>query len=183
MFQNNWLGSGRPIVQPQLHRISNERRCGICRCHTHWWRILWHIRGWGIRFGRFLSEWRRSSAVWMFYMDHSIQFDSQRCALNSFYKTQSISLKLILGVDLCSHKRSVAYWSESVGNMNDTMAFYAKKRSSNDNNSTSNFDTDVVVMGIGCPATASGRYYLNTESYPPYALGMNGIDGIQWLPA
>lgn len=87
----------------------------------------------------------------------------------------------ILNADLCSHKRSVAYWCESVRNKNKTLPFYAKKRSSNDDTRDSivNQEADVVLMGIGCPPTATGKYFLITDSNPPYSLGMNGIDGVQ----
>lgn len=57
------------------------------------------------------------------------------------------------------------------------MSFYARKRSSNDIPIAVN-EPDLVVMGIGCPSTANGSYYLNTDSNPPYSLGMNGTDGI-----
>lgn len=88
---------------------------------------------------------------------------------------------LVLYADLCSHKRSVAYWCESVSSRNETMVFYARKSSSNNNthNSIVSQETDVVLMGIGCPPTASGKYFLTTGSNPPYSLGMNGIDGME----
>lgn len=87
-----------------------------------------------------------------------------------FRKIQSIFLTN--SIDLCHHKRSVSYWCESL-NTNETMAFYAKKRLPNN-------ETDIVVMGIGCSATANGSYYLITDSNPPYSLGMNGTD-CSWI--
>lgn len=78
----------------------------------------------------------------------------------------------MIDADLCSHKRSVAYWCESIVNTNKSMAFYAKKRSS---------DGDFVSMGIDCSLTANGSYYLKTDSNPPYSLGMKGIDGIDGI--
>lgn len=95
-----------------------------------------------------------------------------------FHGTKSIFYDFIFGVDLCSHKRSVAYWCESVRNRNTTAAFYGEKRWSNNDtrNSILDQEADVVRMGIECPPTATGRYFLNTNSNSPYSLGMNEID-------
>lgn len=74
----------------------------------------------------------------------------------------------------------MAYWCESIESKNRTLAFYAKKRLSNDdddNNLIAKFEADVVLMGIDCPPSANGSYYLTTDSNSPYSRGMNGIDG------
>lgn len=34
---------------------------------------------------------------------------------------------------------------------------------------------EIVKMGIDCPMTARGKYYLQTNSSAPYALGMEGV--------
>lgn len=36
-------------------------------------------------------------------------------------------------------------------------------------------EEDIVNMGIDCPATARGKYYLQTNSSAPYSLGTNGL--------
>lgn len=94
-----------------------------------------------------------------------------------FHGTGSIFYGFIPGADLCSHKRSVAYWCESVRSSNKTLAFYAKKIWSNNDtrNSIVDQEADVVRMGIECLPTATGRYFLNTNSNAPYSLGINGI--------
>lgn len=73
--------------------------------------------------------------------------------------------------ELCGHQRSVYYWAESVTSEERSTFFAAAPRTWFD-------DTDkgtLVNMGIDCPTTARGKYFLQTNSQAPYSLGESGI--------
>lgn len=78
-------------------------------------------------------------------------------------------------IDPCSHVRPVLYFIESVRNTAEPkrLDFYAAKRYFNGTMSAN--ETDIVRMGINCPTTARGSYYLATDAKSPFSIGINGI--------
>ncbi|XP_055917530.1 pancreatic triacylglycerol lipase-like [Eupeodes corollae] len=80
--------------------------------------------------------------------------------------------------DLCSHHRSWRFWAESVADVNDSspkflgfpsgtyLQFLAAGKG--------NLKNKPVEMGINCPMSARGNYYLKTNSQSPFARGMDG---------
>lgn len=73
--------------------------------------------------------------------------------------------------DTCSHKRPLQYFVESVRNFNNATEFWAMKKHLN-----GTWDPkDLMPMGINCPSTARGNYYLRTAAESPFSLGMDGI--------
>lgn len=80
----------------------------------------------------------------------------------------------------CSHNRAVDFWVESVVN---NKSFYAVgvEKSSGWTNGWDDFKhheidkNNIVLMGISCPETADGRYYLQTNKASPFGRGMGGI--------
>lgn len=75
----------------------------------------------------------------------------------------------------CSHARALYFYTESVKSAPNT-AFTAVGAASWSSFMAHNVNSsNVVNMGIDCPMTASGNYYLQTNSQPSYSLGSNGI--------
>lgn len=84
--------------------------------------------------------------------------------------------------DFCSHRRSVDYWAESVINENNFQAIALSNEVSYNFLSWGRFkanaDLDydnVVPMGIACPVTAEGDYYLQTNGTSPFGRSEDGI--------
>lgn len=72
--------------------------------------------------------------------------------------------------DLCSHQRSVFYYAESVESEPNSTFFAVAPKTW-----FSSDEGDIVNMGIDCPMTARGKYFLQTNSTAPYSLGLEGI--------
>ncbi|XP_055838377.1 pancreatic triacylglycerol lipase-like [Episyrphus balteatus] len=80
--------------------------------------------------------------------------------------------------DLCSHQRSWRFWAESVANSNEDkpkfLGFPSRSYLQFLTAGKANLKNKPVEMGINCPISASGNYYLKTNSQPPFARGMDG---------
>lgn len=83
------------------------------------------------------------------------------------------NVSFIRTTDACSHSRPVQFFNESIHNTLDASDFYATKIHLDGTFSTNM--ADIVPMGINCPPTARGNYYLRTDSKSPFSIGMNGI--------
>ncbi|XP_046743815.1 phospholipase A1-like [Diprion similis] len=74
--------------------------------------------------------------------------------------------------EVCSHLRACFYYAESVRN---ETAFIGRACDSNSAFKEGSCDSnDVVVMGYATPTTATGAYYLETNSDTPYGRGEEG---------
>ncbi|XP_015516102.1 phospholipase A1 VesT1.02 [Neodiprion lecontei] len=74
--------------------------------------------------------------------------------------------------EVCSHLRACFYYAESVRN---ETAFIGRACDSNSAFEEGSCDSnDTVVMGYATPTTASGAYYLETNSDTPYGRGEEG---------
>ncbi|XP_055839739.1 pancreatic triacylglycerol lipase-like [Episyrphus balteatus] len=70
---------------------------------------------------------------------------------------------------VCSHQRSWRFWAESVENVNGTnQTFLALSLFSRPG-------TEPIEMGINCPITTKGSYFLTTNSEYPFAKGEDGL--------
>lgn len=80
--------------------------------------------------------------------------------------------------DFCSHRRSWAYYAESVRSVKQKTFNCVKCKSWNDfkNNScekvSDNFD---AFMGIDADPRMSGDYFLQTNADEPFNRGVNGL--------
>ncbi|KAG5669190.1 hypothetical protein PVAND_017084 [Polypedilum vanderplanki] len=78
---------------------------------------------------------------------------------------------------VCSHHRSWRYWAESVASKDGEQNFPAVKCTSWSDFKTGRCDEDnFTYMGIACPTTVVGDYYLETNKAGPYAKGTAGMD-------
>lgn len=95
------------------------------------------------------------------------------------YRVFIFGLNLFTGGS-CSHNRAIDFFVESVLN---NRSFYAVgvKESNGWTSGWKEFkdheidEENIVLMGIACPETADGRYYLQTNKASPFGRGMNGI--------
>lgn len=85
--------------------------------------------------------------------------------------------------DFCSHRRSVDFWAESVADDRSFDAIALRNSPSLlslpswSKFKTNNFfdEGNTVRMGIACPATARGKYYLQTNREAPFGRSSSGI--------
>lgn len=78
--------------------------------------------------------------------------------------------------DFCSHQKSVYYYAKSVSLSHGAFPFYAVSTNSWQyfiNHVNINYK-NTVKMGIDCPPTARGKYYLQTTDLPQMSLGNYG---------
>ncbi|XP_055917532.1 phospholipase A1 member A-like isoform X2 [Eupeodes corollae] len=80
--------------------------------------------------------------------------------------------------DICGHRRSWDLWAESVANVNNTSPKFLGFPSLTYQEfvwaGDGNLKNKPVEMGINCPMSARGDYYLKTNSESPFAKGMEG---------
>ncbi|XP_046475616.1 phospholipase A1-like isoform X2 [Neodiprion pinetum] len=90
-----------------------------------------------------------------------------------FYPNGGVELQPgCLVPEVCSHLRACFYYAESVRN---ETAFIGRACDSNSAFEEGSCDSnDTVVMGYATPTTASGAYYLETNSDTPYGRGEEG---------
>lgn len=78
-------------------------------------------------------------------------------------------------LDLCSHRRSWWFWADSVAS-SEKSAFHSAKAKSWDDFKKGRIDeSSIVNMGIDCPPTARGDYYLQTNGLRPFSKGIDGL--------
>ncbi|CAO1386647.1 unnamed protein product [Diamesa serratosioi] len=76
--------------------------------------------------------------------------------------------------DFCGHHRSIMFWAESVVNK-QTKIFLSKKCVSNTLFKLGWCNQNKVVsMGIDCPTTAKGNYYVQTNGKSPFSKELSG---------
>ncbi|XP_055839777.1 pancreatic triacylglycerol lipase-like [Episyrphus balteatus] len=80
--------------------------------------------------------------------------------------------------DLCSHQRSWRFWAESVenalGNKKKFLGFPGKNYVTFLIKGKDNLKSKPVLMGVDCPLSAKGDYFLKTNSEYPFAMGLDG---------
>ncbi|XP_055839774.1 pancreatic triacylglycerol lipase-like [Episyrphus balteatus] len=80
--------------------------------------------------------------------------------------------------DICGHRRSWRFWAESVANLNNSeptfLGFPAFSYLTFLLDGEDNLEKKTVEMGINCPMSAKGNYYLKTNSRSPFAKGKDG---------
>lgn len=80
----------------------------------------------------------------------------------------------------CSHNRAVDFWAESVVNDRSFLAVGTTRVTGWTNGWQDFKDHKIdkkttILMGIACPETADGQYYLQTNKGFPFGRGMRGI--------
>lgn len=78
--------------------------------------------------------------------------------------------------DFCSHQKSVYFYAKSVSLSHGAFPFYAVSTNAWQyfiNHMNINYK-NTVKMGIDCPPTARGKYYLQTTDLPQMSLGSYG---------
>lgn len=75
--------------------------------------------------------------------------------------------------NVCCHELPVKYFIESLKNSEPAYDFVGTKRGM-DGIMSKNL-MDIVPMGVNCPPTASGNYFLTTNERPPFSRGLYGI--------
>lgn len=101
-----------------------------------------------------------------------------QCLCNIF----QIKMNFFAILDYCSHRRSVYLFAESLTQERNFDAIALKNSSVLNLSDWSKFKTNtfsdeqnVVPMGIACPETASGVYYLQTNNEVPFGRAVNGV--------
>lgn len=123
--------------------------------------------------GRTAAQTNLDARLRILFHSHSMVYLNELYSIIFTRGIDPVCLDYIL--DLCSHRRSVQFYAESVNSTDPTtfLATTARSWSRFQAGATNRIQT--ANMGLNCPTNVHGDYYLQTNSIGPFSRGANGM--------